>query len=191
MCPVDFLHRVLGYAGYWGIWGITWVLKMTGAAAFSVVGSEDLPHAEVVLMQILKAALMAGGLAVAWLQRKGNIWVALALVWALFMVFASGVAAQYLIWPMALLFVAAPRWWLVAEAGNAVFLFVFYTVLCGGLPWYYGEANAVVNERWLPWTCVAWGAWIVCLCALARHARTASLGAPCSISASSAKIPTT
>ena len=61
--------------------------------------------------------------------------------------------------------------------GLAVFfLFAFYTILCGGLPWYYGEANAVVNERWLPWSSVAWVGWMVCLVLLLRWSSRLSVG---------------
>jgi hypothetical protein len=168
--PLDFLRQVLGYSGYWGIWGTTYFLKTSGLEQFAVIGSDRLPHAEVVVMQILKCFVLGSAVVLAWVRRKGDLWLTLALVWAVFMTFASGVAAQYLIWPVAILAVVSARCWAVVECGNAVFLFVFYTVLCGGLPWYYGEANAVVNEHWLPWSPVAWIGWIAALFLLARRA---------------------
>lgn len=176
VAPVDFLRQVLGYAGYWGIWGVTWVLRATAMPELQVIGAAgtaELSHSQVIIMQVLKFALMAGALVTAWVRRGRDLWTTLAVVWCLFMVLASGVAAQYLVWPMAILFVVAPECWAIAEVGNAVFLFVFYTALCGGLPWYYGQANAVVNERWLPWNCVAWAGWM--LCALRLRFRTPCL----------------
>lgn len=168
-CPLDFLRQSLGYSGYWGIWGFTWLLKATGLPEFQVIGADHLPASEVLVMNVLKLLLIAACLAIAWLRRRGDLWLTLALVWAVFMSAASGVAAQYLVWPLAAVFVVSPRCWALVEAGNGIFLLVFYTTLCGGLPWYFGEANAVVNERWLPWSGVAWIAWIVCLAALLRR----------------------
>jgi len=170
MCPWEFVRQSLGYSGYWGIWGITWLLKATGLPAFHVVGAENLSPSEVLVMSVLKWLLIAACLAIAWLRRRGELWLTLALVWAAFMAGASGVAAQYLVWPLSAVFMVSRRCWLLVEAGNGIFLFAFYTALCGGLPWFYGEANAVVNERWLAWSSVAWIGWIVCLAVLARRA---------------------
>lgn len=163
--PVEFIRQVIGYAGYWGIWGITWLCRLTGHPEFQTIDANGLAPIQSVIMQTLKVAIMLAAIAIAWLRRQRPAMETVVAVWTVFMVFASGVAAQYLVWPLAALFVVSQRGWMVVEIGSAIFLFAFYTALCGGFPWYYGEANAVVNERWLPWTAFAWAAWIVVLIA--------------------------
>jgi hypothetical protein len=171
LCPAEFYRKVIGYPGYWGIWGFTGMLKATGIAAFQTSDFTQLESHQLLIMQCSKWAIVACSMILGWRMRHRDVLLPLAMVWAVFMVAASGVAAQYLIWPAAIVFLALPRAWMIATLGSSVFLATFYTVLCGGLPWYYGEANETVNQGWLPWSNVAWAGWIGALALLIIEAR--------------------
>ena len=160
-CPRAFLGNVLGYSGFWGFWGFTFWLYQSGLAAFHVVDFHHLPAAEAIVTQVLKFGIIAATLTIAWRTRRAEtIFRPLAAVWLVFMVFAPGVVGQYLVWPAPFLLVAAPRAYALTTAACSAFLFIFYTALCKGLPWDFGVGDHTTNPVWMPWSNLAWGAFV-------------------------------
>ena len=64
--------------------------------------------------------------------------------------------------PLAFLLVAQPRWFFGITAASAAHLVVYYTVLCGGFPWYIGIAKQATNPIWMASSNIAWAAYIIC-----------------------------
>lgn len=163
-CPGAFLGNVLGYSGFWGFWGVTYWLFQSGLPAFHIVDFHHLPPAEATVTQALKFAIIAATLVIAWRTRHAEtIFRPLAAVWLVFMVFAPGVVGQYFVWPAAFLLVAAPRAYALVTAACSVFLFIFYTALCHGLPWDFGVGDHTTNPVWMPWSNLAWAGFITAL----------------------------
>ena len=179
-CARPFLAHVLGYGSYWGIWGITWWLAQTGWVPFSGVRFGDFTPAQSVVIAILKMLVISATLALAWLRRSAQgrgVFITIAAVWMVFMVFAPGIAAQYLVWPAPFLLVMRPRWFGWVTAACTVHLVIFYTVLCGGFPWYFGIARAATNPTWMLSSNIAWAAFILCLVKMGRSVLTKSTDA--------------
>jgi Gpi18-like mannosyltransferase len=166
--PRTFLQNVLGYSSNWGAWGITFWLGQTHLAALMPAGFSGLTPTQLAIMSALKVIIVAAALALAWQRRAlepAEIFSTLALVWAVFFVFAPGVGAQYLVWFAPFLLLAAPRWFAAITAASSVFLFVFYDTICGGLPWYHGASTAELLPRWAAWSNLPWLALVAFLAA--------------------------
>lgn len=163
-CPHAFLKNVLGYSGFWGFWGISFWLYQSGVPAFHVVDFHHLPLAETLVTQGLKFSIIAATLFIGWRTRGAEtIFRPLAAVWLVFMVFAPGVVGQYLVWPAPFLLVACARSYALTAAACSIFLFIFYTALCRGFPWDFGVGDHVTNPVWMPWSNLAWGAFVIAL----------------------------
>jgi hypothetical protein len=163
-CPGAFTKNVLGYGGYWGIWGITQVLRATGNPDFAKISYVGLSAAQTTVISTLKLVIIGSALGLAWLWRKRDIFPTVAATWLIFLVFAPGVAAQYLVWPASFLLLWSPRGYAAVTAGCAVFLAAFYTVICNGWPWVLGVSTSANTPNWLPWTYAAWlpcVAWLI------------------------------
>ena len=175
VCPKEFLTNVLGYGGFWGIWGFTSVLRDTGLPDFSRVSFINLTAAQVLVAKVLKGIVVVSTLGLAWVRRKQDVFATVGAVWLVFLVFAPGVAAQYLVWPAPFLLLLSARGFAFVTLGCSVFLAAFYTALCKGWPWILGVSNAETTPHWLPWTyvawvpCVAW--WVVGVTLCARRCR--------------------
>lgn len=157
--PELFLSNVLGYSSNWGSWGITYWLHATGMPVFGAVGFLDLLPPQVIIMTVLKLVIVAGALGIAWHRRNvpaQELFTTLLLVWAVFFVFAPGVGAQYLVWFAPLLLIQFPRWFAVITLASAAFLFAFYTIICGGVPWFHGVSTAELLSRWVGWSALPW-----------------------------------
>ncbi len=187
--PQAFLSNVLGYQGYWGIWGISYELRATGLEAFAQTGFEKLTSAQQVIMAATKYLIIGSTLLAAWWRRKADglgLFHTLAWVWAVFFVFATGVAPQYFVWMAPFLLLALPRWSAVVTAAAAMFLFVFYNVTANvrvdsaghlsgdawALPWAHPWMMSVSKDPhillWGPWQALPWVAMIGALVWMTR-----------------------
>jgi uncharacterized membrane protein len=157
--PEVFLRNVLGYSSNWGSWGVTHLLHATGWLAFAPVGFQGLTPWQITIMSALKWGIVGAALWLGWRRRHlppTELPATLMLIWAVFFVFAPGVGAQYLVWFAPLLLLAAPRWFVAVTAACTVFLFVFYTTICGDLPWRHGVSTAELLPRWAAWSALPW-----------------------------------
>jgi hypothetical protein len=157
--PEVFLRNVLGYNSNWGSWGITYWLHATGAPVFAPVGFQGLTVWQAAIMSALKWLIVAAAGWIGWRRRHcpaSNLPSTLTLIWTVFFVFAPGVGAQYLVWFSPLLLLSSPCWFGAVTAASSVFLFAFYTVICGGLPWNRGSSTAELLPHWVAWSSLPW-----------------------------------
>jgi hypothetical protein len=134
-------------------------------------------------MQTLKWIIIAATLHLSWRRRKAEgeqLFVTIAGIWLVFMSLAPAGAAQYLVWAAPFLLWLGAGAYLSVTVASSVHLFIFYTVLCGGLPWDYGIVYPHMDPNsWLLSSNLPWLAFIVVLCwkwpaIYARPAGTAS-----------------
>jgi hypothetical protein len=157
--PGLFFQNVLSYGSFWGIWGITYWLRLTNCSQFAVVSFHDLPPWENAIITLLKLLIIASVLMIAWRRRKLNECAALdslSYSWMVFFVFSPGVCVQYMIWLAPFVLMSSPPLfgWLVAT--SSLFVFFFYNVTAGGLPWYVAISTNQLNRIWTPWTIWPW-----------------------------------
>lgn len=159
--PGTFLHQVLGYNSNWGSWGLTWLLRLTGATAFAPAGFRDLTSIQLAIMSGMKLIIIAAALGLAWRRRAlpaSQLPATITLIWTVFFVFAPGVGAQYLVWFAPLLLLTSARWYTIITIASSVFLFAFYHIISGGLPWYHGVSTIELLPRWVAWNVLPWAA---------------------------------
>jgi Gpi18-like mannosyltransferase len=157
--PVLFAKNVLAYGSYWGIWGITYLFRLTGLSEFSRLSFFDLEPAQNVVMTLLKVIIVAAALWIAWQHRhdRGQAFVqSLAYTWLVFFVFAPGVCPQYLIWLAPFILVLSPTLYTCVLVASSVFLFAFYNITSGGLPWSVALAMDDSRQHWTAWSLVPW-----------------------------------
>jgi hypothetical protein len=157
--PDVFLKNVLGYSSIWGVWGITYALRMTDLPSLRGITFDETTPMEAAIMQGLKLLIIGAVLTLAWQRRKIGrleIFRTLALVWAVFFVFAPGFGAQYLAWLAPFFLVATERWYAALTAASSVALFAFYTVISRGLPWDTGFTVHSTAEHWVGWLVCPW-----------------------------------
>ena len=157
--PALFIKNVLSYSGFWGIWGITYWLRLTGLPEFNVVNFFHLPLLERVVITILKLGIIAVVLLIAWRRRKlcsERLFHSLAYAWIIFFVFSPAVCAQYMVWLAPFVLVLSPVFYSWLAASSSLFLFFFYNVTTGGLPWYFAMSTEKLNAVWTPWSLWPW-----------------------------------
>jgi len=157
--PVLFAKNVLGYGGYWGLWGITYLLRSTGLRQFSRVSFFDLEPAQVAIMSVLKVIIIASCIWLAWRHRhaRGQAFVeAIGYTWLIFFLFAPGVSPQYLIWATPFIMILSPRLHAAFLLASSVFLFAFYNITSGGLPWKVALAMDESKQHWVVWSLIPW-----------------------------------
>jgi hypothetical protein len=158
--PLVFFRNVFGYGGFWGTWGITYWLSQTGAGDFSRSDFQHLSFAQNLTATLLKLVIVSAAVLLAYRRRNRTgaqgLCDSLAITWLIFFVFSPGIGAQYLVWIAPFLLLWSPQIYLWLTAASSLFLFVFYNVISGGLPWYYGVSNGSRNAEWLPWTIWPW-----------------------------------
>jgi uncharacterized membrane protein len=162
--PALFSKNVLSYSGFWGIWGITYWLRLTGLPEFNVVNFFHLPRPERIVIMILKLVIIAAVLMIGWRRRKWSgqrFFDSLAYAWIIFFVFAPSVSAQYLIWLAPFVLVLSPVFYGWLAASSSLFLFFFYNVTAGGLPWYFAMSTDKLNSVWTPWSLWPWATLLV------------------------------
>jgi hypothetical protein len=176
--PSVFLKDVLGYGSIWGVWGITYALRLTDLPAFRNISFANPTSAQAAVITGLKLLIVILALVVAWRRRKGQpieIFQTLAMVWAVFFVFAPGFGAQYLAWIMPCFLVANERWFAWLMGASSFALLVFYDAISGhpllhGKPWRQGFTVHSIAAQWT-WALVL--PWLALVAFLAWHARQA------------------
>jgi uncharacterized membrane protein len=157
--PMLFAKNVLAYGSYWGIWGITYLFRLTGLNEFSRLSFFDLELAQNIIITILKVIIVGAALWIAWQHRhaRGQAFVqSLAYIWLVFFVFAPGVCPQYLIWLAPFILILSPTFYSCMLVASSAFLFAFYNITSGGLPWSVALAMDDSKQHWTGWSLLPW-----------------------------------
>ena len=173
--PLVVIKNVFSYGSIWGIWGITYWLRLTGWNEFSVITYYDSPLAEAIVVTALKVIIILSILLIAWRRRFGDaqaLFVQLAAPGSSFSFLSPGVGAQYLVWLAPFILVLSPVLFGYLLATSSLFLFFFYNVITGGIPWYWGPSTTF-NTVWTPWALWPWAVLITGMILLWKKARTA------------------
>ena len=163
--PTLFAKNVLAYGSYWGMWGITYLFRATGIQEFSRVSFFDLDPAQTLVVTILKVIIIAAVGWIAWQNRNstGRAFVdSLGYAWIVFFVFAPGVCPQYLVWLAPFILILSPNFYAALLISSSIFLFVFYNVTSGGLPWSVAISTDGIRESWIPLSLFPWLTLIAC-----------------------------
>src|SRR5437870_300056 len=171
--PMLFAKNVLAYGSYWGIWGITYLFRLTGLHDFSRLSFFDLEPSQNIIMIVLKVIIVGVALWIAWQHRRARdraFVESLAWTWLVFFVFAPGVCPQYLIWLAPFLLILSPTFYTSILIASSIFLFAFYNITSGGLPWKVAISSDELRELWLPWSLLPWAVLIGGSIVLCREA---------------------
>jgi hypothetical protein len=157
--PALFAKNVLAYGSYWGLWGITYLVRLTGFSQFSRLSFFDLEPAQIFIMTVLKVIVMGAAIWIGWRNRlaRGRAFIdSLAYTWLVFFVFAPGVCPQYLIWLAPFILILSPTIYTFVLAASSIFLFEFYNITSGGLPWNVAIAMDESQQHWTVWSLLPW-----------------------------------
>jgi hypothetical protein len=166
-----FAKNVLAYGSYWGFWGITYLFRATGLPEFSRLSFFDLEPSQTIIMTVLKLIVVSAALWIGWRYRcaRGRAFVeSLAYTWLVFFVFAPGVCPQYLIWFAPFILILSPTFYTAVTIASSAFLFAFYNINAGGLPWKVALAMDDSQQHWTVWSLLPWFVIIVGSIALWR-----------------------
>src|SRR5205814_9088641 len=128
-----------------------YLLRPAGLPEFCRLSFFALEPAQNIIMTILKLIVVSAALLIAWQHRQslGRTFVeALAATWLVFFVFAPGVCPQYLIWLAPFVLVLSPRFYTGLTIASSGFLFAFYNITSGGLPWRVALAMDDSKQHW-------------------------------------------
>jgi uncharacterized membrane protein len=157
--PALFAKNVLAYGSYWGLWGITYLVRSTGSSQFSRLSFFDLEPAQIVIMTALKLLVLGAAIWIGWRNRhaRGRAFLdSLAYTWLVFFVFAPGVCPQYLIWLAPFILILSPTLYSCVLISSSIFLFAFYNITSGGLPWKVALAMDDSMQHWTGWALLPW-----------------------------------
>jgi Gpi18-like mannosyltransferase len=157
--PALFAKNVLAYGSYWGLWGITYLFRTTGFRGFSRLSFFDLEPAQNIIVTLLKVIIISAAFWIAWQHRhaRGRAFVeSLAYTWLVFFVFAPGVCPQYLIWLAPFILIFSPTFYTCVLISSSIFLFAFYNITSGGLPWKVALAMDDSMQHWAAWSLMPW-----------------------------------
>jgi len=157
--PLLFAKNVLAYGSYWGFWGITYLFRATGLPEFSRLSFFDLEPAQTIIMTVLKLIVVSAALWIAWQHRRarGRAFVeSLAYTWLVFFIFAPGVCPQYLILFAPFILILSPTFYTAVTIASSAFLFAFYNITAGGLPWKVALAMDDSQQHWTVWSLLPW-----------------------------------
>ena len=157
--PLLFAKNVLAYGSYWGIWGITYLFRATGLPEFSRLSFFDLEPAQTIIMTVLKLIVVSAALWIAWQHRRarGRAFIeSLAYTSLVFFIFAPGVCPQYLIWFAPFILILSPTFYAAVTIASSAFLFAFYNITAGGLPWKVALAMDDSKQHWTAWSLLPW-----------------------------------
>jgi hypothetical protein len=157
--PVLFAKNVLAYGSYWGMWGITYCLRLTGLSEFSRVSFIDLEPGQTLVITVLKMTIVIAALIIAWQRRhaRGPAFVeTLAWTWLMFFILAPGVCPQYLVWLAPFILLVSPSLYTALAISSSIFLFAFYNITSGGLPWSVALATDESSQPWIVWSLLPW-----------------------------------
>jgi uncharacterized membrane protein len=171
--PREFLKNVLGYGSSWGVWGVTYWIQSTGWEAVQKVGFRNLSPEQVRIALVLKIMLVCGIAMIGWRRRNvsshGFI-ATLAAAWTWFFIVASGVAAQYFVWPAPFLLLAIPRAYAVLTATSTLMLVTFYhTASRGRIPWFFANPMEPDVPAWSAIGTLSWVAFVSVFVIYARE----------------------
>jgi uncharacterized membrane protein len=171
--PMLFVKNVLSYGSFWGIWGISYWLRLTNLPQFGVVTFHHFPPWEALVVTALKILIVIAMLGLAWRRRGLNehdFINSLAYGWIVFFIFSPGVCVQYMIWLAPFILFLSARFYAWLTATSCLFVFFFYNIIAGGLPWYVAISTNQLNRVWTPWTVWPWLVLIIGLVCLWRNA---------------------
>ena len=157
--PILFAKNVLFYGSYWGIWGFTFLFRATGLPQFSRLSFFDLEPVQNMIVTVLKLIIVVAAVWLAWKNRnmRGRAFVeSLACTWLAFFVFAPGVCPQYLIWLAPFILILSPTVYSCLLVASSIFLFEFYNITSGGLPWSVALAMDDSKQHWTAWSLLPW-----------------------------------
>ena len=157
--PVLFAKNVLAYGSYWGMWGITYCLRLTGLPEFSRVSFFDLELGTTLVITVLKIIIVISALIIAWQRRhaRGLAFVeTIAWTWLMFFILAPGVCPQYMVWLAPFILLASPSLYTALAISSSIFLFAFYNITSGGLPWSVALAMDESSQHWIVWSLLPW-----------------------------------
>lgn len=157
--PVLFAKNVLAYGSYWGIWGFTFLFRATGLPQFSRLSFFDLEPVQNIIVTVLKLIIVVAAVWLAWKNRnmRGRAFVeSLACTWLVFFAFAPGVCPQYLIWFAPFILILSPTFYSCVLVASSIFLFEFYNITSGGLPWSVALAMDDSKQHWTAWSLFPW-----------------------------------
>ena len=157
--PALFAKNVLAYGSYWGIWGFTFLFRATGLPQFSRLSFFDLEPVQNIIVTVLKLIIVVAAVWLAWKNRnmRGRAFVeSLAWAWLAFFVFAPGVCPQYLIWLPPFVLILSPMVYSCLLVASSIFLFEFYNITSGGLPWSVALAMDDSKQHWTAWSLFPW-----------------------------------
>ncbi len=157
--PMLFAKNVLAYGSYWGLWGITYLVRLTGLPEFSRLSFFDLEPAQNIIVSILKIVIITVSVWIAWKHRhaRGRAFLnSLAYTWLVFFIIAPGVCPQYLIWFAPFILVLSPLLYSAILIASSIFLFAFYNITSGGLPWKVALAMDDSMQHWAAWSLLPW-----------------------------------
>src|SRR5207302_7070039 len=155
---------------------ITSWLRLTNLAMFWLVRFYHFPPMQSFVATLLKLIIIAAVLMIAWRRRnlgERALLDSLAYAWIVFFVFAPGVCAQYLVWLAPFVLILSPVFYCGLLLASSIFLFRFYDVTAGGLPWSVAVSTDELREFWAPWSILPWCVLIIGSIALWR--KTASV----------------
>lgn len=176
--PVLFAKNVLAYGSYWGLWGITYLVRLTGSSQFTRLSFFDLKPAQIVIMTALKLIVLGAAIWIGWRNRhaRGRAFInSLAHTWLVFFVFAPGVCPQYLIWLAPFILILSPTLYACVLISSSIFLFAFYNITSGGLPWKVALAMDDSMQHWTAWALLPWLAIVAGSFVIWRKVHTANL----------------
>ena len=157
--PTLFVKNVLAYGSYWGMWGITYCLRLTGMPEFSRVSFFDLGPGQTLVITVLKMIILIAALIIAWQRRhtRGLAFVeTLAWTWLMFFILAPGACPQYMVWFAPFILLASPSLYTALTIASSIFLFAFYNIISGGLPWSVALAMDESSQHWIVWSLLPW-----------------------------------
>src|SRR5438876_1743577 len=157
--PTLFAKNVLAYGSYWGIWGITYLFRLTGLQDFSRLSFFDFEPVQNIIATVLKVIIIGAALWIAWQHRhaRGRAFVeSLAYTWLVFFVFAPGGSPQYLVWLAPFILILSPTFYTCLLVSSSVFLFAFYNITSGGLPWSVALSMDESKQHWAAWSLLPW-----------------------------------
>jgi hypothetical protein len=95
---------------------------------------------------------MMAALLIAWHRRhaRGRAFLeTLAYTWLMFFILAPGVCPQSLIWLALFILILSPPLYTGLLFSSSIFLFAFYNITSGGLPW---SVTLAMDETKQPWS---------------------------------------
>jgi uncharacterized membrane protein len=170
--PVLFAKNVLAYGGYWGMWGVTYGLRATGLPEFNRVSFFDLEPAQTLVVTLLKMIIVGLAIWIGWRHRyaRGHEFLkSIGYIWVVFFIFAPSVSPQYLVWLAPFILVLSASFYSFLLLSSSLFLFAFYNITSGGLPWSVALAMDESKQHWAAWALCPWLVLVIASIAIWRR----------------------